>query len=232
MTRLPCNFWFRSGNSTRSGRHLCVESTCRGPLPRRPSTANLEPDEGLEQMNTGRQGREGRRRPHVRKRADDVAPRHSRRHPRCTHTSRWQMHTARRLTAWLSRQHSESTRRLNATTVAELLLIQPKIANHADSGSRTVSPPQTLEQAWQSISKRKWVRTVQCPSFSLSLPDQQKGRRESEKAAALATELGWGAKHRWPLFLALLGNLNAVSGNYFRNQRLSYLLAAFSVPVP
>jgi len=24
------------------------------------------------------------------------------------------------------------------------------------------------------------------------LPDQQKGRRKSEKAAALATELGWG----------------------------------------
>jgi len=24
MTRLPCNFWFRSGNSTRSARRLCA----------------------------------------------------------------------------------------------------------------------------------------------------------------------------------------------------------------
>ena len=32
-------------------------------------------------------------------------------------------------------------------------------------------------------------------------------RRESEKAAALATEMGTRVKHRWPLFLALLGNL-------------------------
>ncbi|HVI13326.1 MAG TPA: hypothetical protein VM822_10680 [Pseudolabrys sp.] len=66
--------------------------------------------------------------------------------------------------------------------------------------------------------EEKMSAYISMPVIFLILAGSQKGRRESEKAAALATEAGWGAKHRWPLFLALLGNLNAVSGNYFRNQ--------------